>query len=140
VSHAEQYLLDTNVVSEPLKKRANEDVIRFFQTTDPSALHLSVLIIGELRKGVAARRSRDADGAARLASWVDGLERSYAERIIPIDSAIASLWGEWSAQRSRPVIDTLLAATAVSRQMVLVTRNIRDIADLPVQTLNPWGT
>ena len=138
MSQPAQYLLDTNVISESLKKRANEDVIQFLQSTDPSALFLSVLTVGELHKGVAAKREKDADGAARLAAWVAALELIYADRIIPIDSDIASLWGEWSAQRSRPVIDTLLAATAVAREMVLVTRNIRDIADLPVPTLNPW--
>ncbi len=74
---------------------------------------MSVLTIGEFRKGVIAKKREDADAAARLSSWIDGLELSFADRIVGIDVAIAKLWGEWSGERPRSVVDTLLAATAV---------------------------
>jgi predicted nucleic acid-binding protein len=132
------YLLDTNVLSETRKKRPDQGVVSFIESTDPSELYLSVLTLGEFRKGVTAKGHEDADAAAKLSAWVDGLEASFSDRILEIDAAIARLWGEWSAQRPRSTIDTLLAATAVVRQLVFVTRNVRDVEDLPVKVLNPW--
>ena len=132
------FLLDTNILSELRKKRPNEGVLNFLRTAEPSALFLSVLTIGELRRGVAAKGREDADAGARLSEWVDGLEASFAEQILEVDTAAARLWGEWSSERSRPVIDTLLAATATSRGLTLVSRNLRDVEGLPVKTLNPW--
>jgi hypothetical protein len=89
---------------------------------------------------VTAKRLRDPDpnAASRLAAWIEGLEVSYADRILGIDLATARLWGEWSAERPRPVVDTLLAATAVVNNLTLVTRNIRDVRDTPVKLLDPW--
>jgi hypothetical protein len=132
------YLLDTNVISETRRKRPDQHVLAFLTGTDPSLLHLSVLTLGELRKGVALRRLSDAESALRLAEWVDGLEISYAEQIVGVDLATARLWGEWSGQRPRPVTDTLLAATAVTHGLIFVTRNVQDVADLPVQLLDAW--
>jgi hypothetical protein len=85
-----------------------------------------------------AKRREDKDAGARLSVWVDGLEESFADRILKIDLPIARLWGDWSSERARPVIDTLLAATASVHGLALVTRNVRDVADLQVKTLNPW--
>jgi hypothetical protein len=138
VSGRLQYLLDTNVLSETRKKQANERVISFLSTAEPSALFISVLSLGELRKGVALKIRSDADGAKRLGAWVDGLEFSFGERILGVDAAIAREWGELSAQRSRPVVDTLLAATALVHKLTLVTRNISDVHDLGVMLLDPW--
>ena len=134
-----EYLLDTNVLSETRKKRADSGVISFLESAAPSALYISVLTLGELHKGVTAKRRDDADAGARLATWVDGLELSFADRIVGIDAATARLWGEWSADRPRPVIDILLAATAKAHEMTLVTRNLRDMRGIPVETLNPWN-
>ncbi len=133
-----QYLLDTNVLSETRKKQANERVISFLSAAEPSALYISVLSLGELRKGVALKMRTDADSAKRLGTWVDGLEFSFGERILGVDATIARQWGELSAQRSRPVIDTLLAATALVHKLTLVTRNISDVDDLGVKLLDPW--
>ena len=133
-----QYLLDTNILSETRKKRADERVISFLSTAEPSALFISVLSLGELRKGVALKIRSDADAAKRLGAWVDGLESSFGERILGVDAAIARQWGELSAQRSRPVVDTLLAATALVHKLTLVTRNISDVHDLGVKLLDPW--
>ncbi len=133
-----QYLLDTNILSETRKKQADERVMSFLSAAEPSALFISVLSLGELRKGVALKIRSDADAAKRLGAWVDGLEFSFGERILGVDAAIARQWGELSAQRSRPVVDTLLAATALVHKLTLVTRNISDVHDLGVKLLDPW--
>jgi hypothetical protein len=138
VSGRLQYLLDTNILSETRKKQADERVMSFLSAAEPSALFISVLSLGELRKGVALKIRSDADAAKRLGAWVDGLEFSFGERILGVDAAIARQWGELSAQRSRPVIDTLLAATALVHKLTLVTRNISDVHDLGVKLLDPW--
>jgi toxin FitB len=132
------YLLDTNVVSETRKKKADERVLSFLESAEASELYISVLTLGELRKGVARKKLEDPEAAARLAGWVEGLEFSFADRIVSIDAAIARLWGDWSGQRPRPVVDTLLAASAVVHGLILVTRNIRDVQDTPVKVLDPW--
>ncbi len=133
-------LLDTNFVSETRKPRPDLGVLAFLNSNDPNSAFISVLTLGELRKGVAARKLRDPDpnAAARLAAWVDGLELSFADRILGIDAATARLWGEWSSERPRPVVDTLLAATAVLHDLTLVTRNLRDVQGIPVKMLDPW--
>jgi hypothetical protein len=138
VSGRLQYLLDTNILSETRKKQADERVMSFLSAAEPSALFISVLSLGELRKGVALKIRSDADAAKRLGAWVDGLEFSFGDRILSVDAAIARQWGELSAQRSRPIIDTLLAATALVHKLTLVTRNISDVHDLGAKLLDPW--
>ena len=135
-----RYLLDTNFVSETRKPRPDLGVLAFFKSNDPNSAFISVLTLGELRKGVAAKKLRDPDpnAAERLAAWVDGLELSFADRILGIDMATAKLWGDWSGERPRPVVDTLLAATAVKHDLTLVTRNLRDVKGIPVKLLDPW--
>lgn len=133
-----QYLLDTNVLSETRRKQADERVISFLAAAEPSALYISVLTLGELRKGVALKKRSDPDSAKKLGAWVDGLEFSFADRILGIDAAAARLWGELSAQRPRPVIDTLLAATAVVHELTLVTRNTSDVQGIKLKLLDPW--
>ena len=132
------FLLDTNVLSEIRKKKPDAGVMAFMESVEPSDLYLSVLSVGEFHKGVAAKRREDIAAAERLSTWLAGLETGYADRILSIDPEIAKLWGEWSGERPRPVIDTLLAATAVVRQLTLVTRNVRDVEGLPVRVHNPW--
>jgi len=138
VSAPVAYLLDTNVLSETRKKKADPGVMAFLQATDSSALYLSVLTLGELRKGIAVKRRTDLTAARALAGWVEGLEFGFTDRILPIDGATARLWGEWSGDRPRPVIDTLLAATAAKHALTFVTRNTRDISGLPVKVHNTW--
>lgn len=137
-----QYLLDTNVLSESRKRLADAAVMSFLAATDPSTIFISVLSLGELRKGVAIKGRSDPGAARALGSWVDGLEFSFADRMLEVDAAVAKLWGEWSAHRPRTgsgsVIDTLLAATASVHALTLVTRNIRDVEDIGVEILDPW--
>ena len=134
------YLLDTNVISETRKKRPFQGVVDFLAAADDEALFLSVLTLGELRKGVQAKRRTDPVIADELGEWVDGIEQSFADRILPIDGTAARLWGELSAARSVPVVDTLIAATALTYDLTLVTRNLRDVQIAGIRTLDPWLT
>jgi hypothetical protein len=132
------YLLDTNLISETRKLRADAGVMAFLAAADSAGLFLSVLTLGELRKGVEAKRHSDSVTAARLAAWADDIETTFADRVLPVDGAAARLWGELSARRSLPVIDTLIAATAITRGLTLVTRNTRDVAAAGVPLVDPW--
>ena len=133
------YLLDTNVISETRKSRADVGVIAFLSGADSVGLYLSVLTLGELRKGVDAKRRTDTVAGDQLGVWVDGIEANFADRLLSIDAQTARLWGELSARRSRPVVDTLIAATAVNHGLTLVTRNIRDIELTGVRLIDPWS-
>jgi hypothetical protein len=91
-----------------------------------------------LRKGVEAKQRTDSVTVARLSAWVDGIETTFADRVLPVDAPAARLWGELSASRTVPVIDTLIAATAITRGLTLVTRNTRDVAGTGVPLVDPW--
>ena len=133
-----EYLLDTNVVSETRRLRPNGGVIDFLTSADQNSLFLSVLTIGELHKGVEARRRSDPASADLIAEWVRNLELDFADRILPVDVAASRRWGLLSATQSRPVIDTLIAATALERGLTLVRRNERDVQFTGVALFNPW--
>jgi predicted nucleic acid-binding protein len=132
------YLLDTKFISETRKTRADSGVMAFLSAADAAGLFLSVLTLGELRKGVEARRRTDSVAADRLGAWVDGIETIFADRVLPVDAAAARRWGELSAHRSLPVIDTLIAATAIGHGLTLVTRNTRDVESTGVPLVDPW--
>ncbi len=132
------YLLDTNVISETRKSRADAGVIAFLSAADSKGLYLSVLTLGELRKGVAAKRRTDMATGDQLSLWVDGIEANFTDRLLSIDPQTARLWGEFSAGRRLPAVDTLIAATAMNHGLTLVTRNIRDIESTGVRLMDPW--
>lgn len=132
------YLLDTNVLSETRKTRMDEGVVAFLSGSEEASLFVSVLTLGELRRGVEVKRRSDPAAAESLKKWVDGIETTFAERILPIDLAAARIWGEQSAGRTLPVVDTLIAATAISNGLTLVTRNTRDVEGTSVPLINPW--
>ena len=134
------YLLDTNVVSETRKSRADAGVMAFLSAGEASRLFLSVLTLGELHKGVEAKRRTDPGAADMLGAWVDGIETTYGDRVLPVDAAVARRWGELSAGRTLPVIDVLIAATAMRHGLTLVTRNRRDVETTGVPLVDPWQT
>jgi predicted nucleic acid-binding protein len=138
VSGRIEYLLDTNVLFETRKKIADARVTSFLASVEPSTLYISVLTIGELRKGVMHKSLSDPQSARRIGEWVEGLELSFAERILGVDLATSRLWGELCGQRPRAAIDTLLAATAIRHGLTLVTRNMSDVQDISVNIFDPW--
>ena len=132
-------LLDTNIVSELRKgERADARVRAWFATQPEADIHLSVLVIGELRRGVERVRARDARQAEALERWLQRLTRLHADRILPVDARVADEWGRFSARRNASPIDVLMAATARAHQLTLVTRNTRDVAWTGVAHLNPF--
>jgi predicted nucleic acid-binding protein len=136
------FLLDTNVISELVKPRPDENVRRWIDETDESILFLSAVTLGEIRKGIDSLRSGARRG--RLESWLQvDLRDRFRGRILPIDEAIADRWGAISAMAASkgkpvPVVDGLLAATALHHNLTLVTRNSSDVGGTGVSTLNPW--
>jgi predicted nucleic acid-binding protein len=136
------FLLDTNVIFELVRPKPDARVLRWIEETDESILFLSVLTLGEIRNGVQRLRSGMRRG--RLESWLQvDLRSRFQDRILPIDAAIADRWGSLSAIAAAkgkpvPVIDGLLAATALHHNLTLVTRNSSDVAGTGVPTLNPW--
>lgn len=132
------YLLDTNVLSELRKKSPDPGVVDFVRDCDEEKTYISVLTMGELRKGALQKQRKDPAAARMLLKWIDELQAGFSERILSVDAKTAVLWGEFSADRSRSVIDTLLAATAARHGLTLVTRNTKDVSGLKVQVLNPW--
>jgi predicted nucleic acid-binding protein len=136
------FLLDTNVISELVKAKPNPKVTAWIEATDETALYLSVLTLGEIRKGIAS-----LPGASRriaLEAWLDSdLVMRFADRIIAIDRDVADRWGGLAAKAAAvnaalPVIDGLLAATALHHNLTLVTRNTDDVAVTGVPLFNPW--
>lgn len=135
-----RYLLDTNILSEVRKgDRAHPKVRQWFEKVEDKNLHLSVLVLGEIRRGIERLRSKDPKQAYLLEDWLTGLEREFSDRILGIDIQIAECWGRISAYQPTSTTDGLLAATAITHGMVLVTRNVRHVAHTGVRTLNPFG-
>ncbi len=132
------YLLDTNVISETRKTRPDPGVMAFLSAADAAGLFLSVLTLGELRQVIEAKRRTDPVAADRLGAWLDGIETTFADHVLPVDSAAARRWGELPAGRSLPVIDTLVAATAICHGLTLVTRDTRDLGSTGVPLVDPW--
>ena len=132
-------LLDTNVVSELRRgPRADANVRAWFDGVDDEAVYLSVLVVGAIRRGVARLARRDPAAAQHLQAWLDDLVAAHAKRILPIDRRIAERWGTLSAPDPLPTVDGLLAATALEHDMVLVTRNVRDVQGTGVRWLDPF--
>jgi len=137
------FLLDTSVISELVKSRPQPRVVAWLETTDESLLYLSVLTIGEIRKGISSL----SDGARRVAleAWLDhDLALRFSARILPIDQSVADRWGRISgsaaARKSAiPVMDALLAATALHHDLTLVSRDVSHAGVSGVATFNPWA-
>ena len=136
------FLLDTNVLSELIKPKPEPRVLHWIAATDEDLLFLSVLALGEIRRGIAGLRT--GLRRTKLESWLEtGLRSRFSGRILPIDEAVADRWGTLSvlaANRGRPVpaIDGLLAATALQHNLTLVTRNASDMAATGALVMSPW--
>ena len=136
------FLLDTNCVSELVRAMPEPRVIEWMDATDEDLLYLSVLTLGEIRKGVAGLAQ--SKRRTHLETWLEvDLQARFSGRILPIDFAIADRWGLLAAESKRKgkalsVIDGLLAATAIHHNLTVVSRNSSDFTTTQVQVLNPW--
>jgi hypothetical protein len=136
------YLLDTCVLSELQKPAPDPRVAAWFDAEDEAAMFASVLTVGELRKGAV----RVGPGTTRIRwlAWIEGsLLPSFGRRLLPVSIEVANAWGEMCGRAAvrgepLPVLDSLIAATAVANDLVVVTRNVRDFERSGVTVLNPW--
>ncbi|MDT8369765.1 MAG: type II toxin-antitoxin system VapC family toxin [Longimicrobiales bacterium] len=137
-----RYLLDTNILSEPARPAPAKRVVEWLRSRGSSELAISVLVLGEIAKGVAMMepgRRKDA-----LTYWLEhDLPERFRGRLLPVDDRVAFEWGRLAAEGRRigrplPVIDGLMLATAVAHDLTLATRNIRDCGDRGVPVFDPW--
>ncbi len=134
-----RFLLDTNVISEVRKAKPDVNVRAWFETVDDEDLYLSVLTIGEIRQGIERLRSRDPVHARTLETWLTLVRSEYADRLLPITTEIAEEWGRMNVLDPVPAVDGLLAATARTCGLTLVTRNVSDVAPTGVSVLDPFS-
>lgn len=132
------FLVDTNVLSEIRKRNADAHVRSWFRSVEDSELHLSVLVIGEIRQGIERLRRRDPPRAGLYESWLGELRSRYADRILPVSAEIAEEWGRLNVPDPIGVIDGLLAATARVAGLTLVTRDTARLARTGVALLDPF--
>lgn len=133
------YLIDTNVISELIKVKQNTRVVEWFNAVQNRDLYLSVLTIGEIRKGIG--KITDIKRREKVCIWLDQeLTSWFAGRILPIDQQVANKWGVIQAQSGRtlPAVDSLIAATALHFDLILVTRNVKDFSYLGLEIINPF--
>ena len=138
------FLLDTNVISELVRRKPETRVTAWVEATDEILLYLSVLTLGEIRCGIVSLSNPSRRMA--LGAWLDGeLAIRFANRILPVDEAVADRWGRLTARaeaagRRLAAMDGLLAATALHHNLTMVTRNVKDVAATGVPVFNPWRT
>ena len=136
-----RFLLDTNVVAELRKgSRADARVSSWFASLDADSILLSVLTVGEIRRGIESVRRRDRRATGALERWLRGLVAEHGDRIVAIDLAVAEEWGRLNVPDPLPVIDGLLAATARVHGLTLATRNVKDVVRTGAQLVDPFKT
>jgi predicted nucleic acid-binding protein len=134
------YLLDTNIISELVCPKPAKAVLGWFDDVPSEALHISVLTLGEIRKGI--KQMGKSTRREKLRTWPEhDLAAWFDRRVLPIDVAVADRWGRLAAQFERPVpsVVSLLAATALHHELCLVTRNVKDFNYPGLDVVNPWG-
>jgi predicted nucleic acid-binding protein len=133
------YLIDTNVISELVRQNPNKNVLAWFSKIPDDALHISVLTLGEIRKGI--EKIKEEERKERLRLWLEHkLPAWFNGRILSIDQHVADRWGrlQFHAGRPLPAIDSLLAATSLHYDLRIVTRNEQDFNFPPLEVINPW--
>jgi predicted nucleic acid-binding protein len=130
------FLIDTNVISEA--RRKSPQAVTWLRQVAPGHVHLSVITLGEIMRGIALKQRTDPQAASHLAQWLHLLRVDHADHILPITDQIAVEWGRLAAQRPRGDADGLIAATARVHDLILVTRNVADFEDTGVSVINPW--
>lgn len=133
------YLLDTNVVSELRRPEREPRVAEWMASVHSHELHVSVLVLGELRDGIERLRRRgDELQANALDGWFANVREAFGDRSLPISSAVAERWGRLNAERPLPVVDGLMAATALVHDLAFVTRDAHAVTGTGVRVLDPW--
>lgn len=135
-----RYLLDTNVLSEVRRPRGDIGVKRWISSVPTEDLYLSVLTLGEVRRGIGLLSRRDPAQADVYEAWLVTVLRDYADRVLPVDAEAAEEWGRMNVPDPIPVVDGIMAATAKVRNMTFVTRNTADAARTGVRLLNPFDS
>jgi len=134
-----KFLLDTNVISEIRKRhRAHPNVVRWVAQTSAEDVGTSVLVIAEIRRGIELKRRHDTAQAKLLDEWFSKMRARLGDRVLPVDEAVAEAWAMLSVPNRLPLVDGLLAATAKIHDLVLVTRNVADLAQASVPLLDPF--
>jgi toxin FitB len=134
------YLLDTNVVSEVRKHTPDPGVASWFSSVAADRLFLSVLVAGEIRQGIERLARRDPAQAEVFERWLRQLVAGYGDRLVPVTEQIAQAWGRLNVPNPLPVVDGLMAATAMVCDWTLVTRNVSELGSTGVRLLNPFST
>jgi predicted nucleic acid-binding protein len=135
------FLLDTNVLSEVVKKNPNRNVVGWFDATDEYEQYVSVFSIGEIQKGISKHDASRRKSELQL--WFDRVITRYRERILPFRLETATVWGRLVADLERrgrilPIIDSFIAAIALEHDLTIVTQNIADFAPTKAKVLNIW--
>jgi predicted nucleic acid-binding protein len=136
------FLLDTVVLSELRKPRRqrNRNVVHWIEKVSSQDLFVSVVTIGEIERGIERQRQLDPPFAEGLATWVDTVLRTYEDRILPVDVAVARRWGRLSQRIGNKGLDLAVAATALEHGLTVVTRNVSDFEPTGVSVLDPFSS
>lgn len=132
------FLLDTDVLSAIRRRERNPKVTEWVTTRRAVDLHLSVITLGEIERGITQQQLRNTAFAFELALWLDRVLTRYGDRILPVDASTARRWGQLSASLGHQSMDLLIAATAMEHGLTVVTRNVRHFEPTGVPTLNPF--
>jgi predicted nucleic acid-binding protein len=136
------FLIDTNVISEPARRNPDSGVTAWFASADEETIHLSVITMGEIHKGI--ERVSEPAKKAKLEKFFAMLRLRFGSRVLPIDELVAERWGRLTGNLAArglalPAIDSLIAATALQHDLTIVTRNDGDYQNAGVPILNPFG-
>ncbi len=137
------FLIDTCVVSEFVKRKPNDHVRSWFNQQQESHTFISAISIAEIKKGIYKIKPLQPERALKLQNWLDRLELNFSQRILPINDDVLEQWAQLSASMERQgntlaVMDSLIAATAHHYDLTIATRNVNDFNALPLKIINPF--
>jgi predicted nucleic acid-binding protein len=137
------YLIDTCVISEFVKRKPNDHVRNWYNLQQEIQLFISAVSLAEIKKGIYKIKPSQPERALKLQNWLDKLELSFSQRILPINNDVLEQWAQISASMERQgntlaVMDSLIAATALHHNLTIATRNVNDFNALPLKIINPF--